>query len=97
MGVQHRLMLEFSAGYGFVGIAVALMGRGHPAGIVLAALLFGVLYQGGAELSFEQPEITRDMIVVMRRHRDPVRRRARRAVPARHRGELEPLPALASA
>ncbi|HZB38338.1 MAG TPA: ABC transporter permease [Beijerinckiaceae bacterium] len=65
MGYQHRLILEFSAGYGFVGIAVALMGRGHPAGIVLAALLFGVLYQGGAELSFEQPKITRDMIVVM--------------------------------
>jgi ABC-type uncharacterized transport system permease subunit len=65
MGYQHRLILEFSAGYGFVGIAVALMGRAHPAGIVLAALLFGMLYQGGAELSFEHPKITRDMIVVM--------------------------------
>jgi general nucleoside transport system permease protein len=65
MGYHHRLILEFSAGYGFVGIAVALMGRAHPAGIVLAALLFGMLYQGGAELSFEQPKITRDMIVVM--------------------------------
>lgn len=65
MGYHHRLILEFSAGYGFVGIAVALMGRGHPFGIVLAALLFGMLYQGGAELSFEEPRITRDMIVVM--------------------------------
>jgi simple sugar transport system permease protein len=65
MGYQHRLILEFSAGYGFVGIAVALMGRAHPAGIVPAALLFGMLYQGGAELSFEQPKITRDMIVMM--------------------------------
>lgn len=65
MGYQHRLILEFSAGYGFVGIAVALMGRAHPFGIVLAALLFGMLYQGGAELSFEEPRITRDMIVVM--------------------------------
>ena len=45
-GVQHRLLLEFSAGYGFAGIAVALMGRGHPAGILLASLLFGALYQG---------------------------------------------------
>ena len=52
MGYQHRLLLEFTAGYGFVGIAVALMGRAHPAGIVLASLLFGVPYQGGAELSF---------------------------------------------
>ena len=44
---------------------MALMGRAHPAGIVLASLLFGVLYQGGAELAFEQPAITRDMIIVI--------------------------------
>lgn len=65
MGVQHRLLLDFTAGYGFVGIAVALMGRGHPLGILLSALLFGVLYQGGAELSFDKPGITRDMVVVI--------------------------------
>ena len=65
MGYQHRLLLEFTAGYGFVGIAVALMGRAHPAGIILASLLFGILYQGGAELAFEQPAITRDMVVVI--------------------------------
>ncbi len=65
MGYQHRLLLEFTAGYGFVGIAVALMGRAHPVGIVLASLLFGILYQGGAELAFEQPAITRDMIIVI--------------------------------
>ena len=65
MGYQHRLLLEFTSGYGFVGIAVALMGRAHPAGIVLASLLFGILYQGGAELAFEQPAITRDMVVVI--------------------------------
>lgn len=41
------------------------MGRGHPVGIILAALLFGVLYQGGAELAFERPKISRDMIVVI--------------------------------
>jgi simple sugar transport system permease protein len=65
MGVQHRLILNFTAGYGFAGIAVALMGRNHPVGIVLASLLFGILSQGGAELSFEVPEITRDMTVVI--------------------------------
>ncbi len=65
MGLQHRLLLEFSAGAGFVGIAVALMGRAHPLGVVLAAFLFGVLYQGGTELSFDKPAITRDMIVVI--------------------------------
>jgi simple sugar transport system permease protein len=65
MGAQHRLVLEYVQGAGFVGIAVALMGRSHPVGIVLAALLFGLLYQGGTELSFAKPEINRDMIVVI--------------------------------
>ncbi|OKL44213.1 ABC transporter permease [Pseudovibrio exalbescens] len=65
MGAQARLLLDFTAGYGFVGIAVALMGRGHPIGIILASVLFGMLYQGGAELAFEIPTITRDMIVVI--------------------------------
>jgi general nucleoside transport system permease protein len=65
LGAQHRLLLEYVQGAGFVGIAVALMGRSHPLGIVLAALLFGLLYQGGTELSFAKPEINRDMIVVI--------------------------------
>ncbi len=65
MGSQHRLMLNFTAGYGFVGIAVALMGRSHPLGICLAALLFGALYQGGTELSFEIPTITRELVIVI--------------------------------
>ncbi len=41
------------------------MGRNHPLGIVLAAILFGILYQGGAWLSFDMPNITREMIVVI--------------------------------
>jgi len=65
MGDQQRLQLEFAGGAGFVGIAVALMGRSHPVGVVLAALLFGMLYQGGAELAFEKPKISRDMIIVI--------------------------------
>lgn len=65
LGVQHRLILSFTAGYGFTGIAVALMGRNHPVGIILSSLLFGALQQGGAELSFEFPTITRDMVVVI--------------------------------
>ncbi len=65
MGVQSRLLLDFTSGYGFVGIAVALMGRGHPLGVVLASFLFGMLYQGGAELAFDEPKVTRDMIVVV--------------------------------
>ncbi|MEM7464389.1 MAG: ABC transporter permease [Pseudomonadota bacterium] len=65
MGDQSRLQLEFTEGAGFVGIAVALMGRSHPAGIIPAAILFGALYQGGAELAFDMPNITRDMIVLI--------------------------------
>jgi len=65
MGVQHRLLLNFTGGAGYVGIAVALMGRNHPVGIVLAAVLFGALYQGGSELSFDMPLLTRDMVVVI--------------------------------
>ncbi|WGF86240.1 ABC transporter permease [Marinivivus vitaminiproducens] len=65
MGAQHRLILGFPGGYGFVGIAVALMGRNHPVGIVLAAILFGALYQGGSELSFDMPAVNRDMVVVI--------------------------------
>ena len=65
MGAQQRLVLNFTAGAGFVGVAVALMGRNHPVGVVLAALLFGALYQGGTSLSFAMPEITRDLVVVI--------------------------------
>ncbi|MCW5731627.1 MAG: ABC transporter permease [Alphaproteobacteria bacterium] len=64
-GVHHRLLLDFVAGYGFTGIAVALMGRNNPLGILLAALLFGTLYQGGAELAFEIPAFTREMVTVL--------------------------------
>jgi general nucleoside transport system permease protein len=65
MGFQHRLVLDYVGGAGFVGIAVSLMGKSHPAGVVLAAILFGILYQGGSELAFEMPTITREMIVVI--------------------------------
>jgi simple sugar transport system permease protein len=65
MGYQHRLVLDYVQGAGFVGIAVSLMGRSHPFGVVLASVLFGILYQGGAELAFEMPAISREMIVVI--------------------------------
>ena len=65
LGGEHRLILAFTGGYGFAGIAVSLMGRNHPVGIVLAALLFGALYQGGSELAFEMPRVNRDLVVVI--------------------------------
>jgi simple sugar transport system permease protein len=64
-GVQGKLTLDFVAGAGFTGIAVSLMGRNHPVGILLASLLFGVLYQGGVELAFEIPGFSREMVVTV--------------------------------
>jgi simple sugar transport system permease protein len=64
-GVNGKLLLDFVAGAGFTGIAVAVMGRHHPLGIVLASLLFGVLYQGGAEVAFDVPGFSRDMVVTL--------------------------------
>ena len=62
-----RTRREFfgQAGAGFTGIAVALMGRNHPVGIILASLLFGTLYQGGVEVSFEVPGFSREMVVTV--------------------------------
>lgn len=64
MGEAERLLLNASEGAGFIGIAVALMGRSHPIGVVLAALLFGILYQGGTELAM-WTSIPREMILVI--------------------------------
>ena len=64
-GAHGRLLGEFVAGAGFAGIAVSLIGRNHPVGIVLAAVLFGALYQGGAELAFEIKGFSRDMVFLL--------------------------------
>ncbi len=64
MGEAERLVLNATEGAGFIGIAVALMGRSHPFGVFLAAILFGFLYQGGAELAL-WTKIPRELIVVI--------------------------------
>ncbi|MGR3714939.1 MAG: ABC transporter permease [Shimia sp.] len=64
MGETERLILNSTEGAGFIGIAVALMGRNHPFGVLLAAILFGFLYQGGAELAL-WTNIPRELIVVI--------------------------------
>jgi general nucleoside transport system permease protein len=64
-GVHNRLIADFVAGAGFAGIAVSLIGRNHPFGIALAALLFGALYQGGAELAFEIQGFSREMVFTL--------------------------------
>ncbi|MDP1977673.1 MAG: ABC transporter permease [Undibacterium umbellatum] len=57
MGSTHYLNLNFPAGAGFIGIAIALMGRQHPVGILLSSILFGALIQGGFDLSLEKANI----------------------------------------
>jgi ABC-type uncharacterized transport system permease subunit len=64
MGEAERLVLNATEGAGFIGIAVALMGRSHPLGVFFAAILFGFLYQGGAELAL-WTSIPRELIVVI--------------------------------
>lgn len=64
MGEAERLVLNAVEGAGFIGIAVALMGRNHPFGVLLAAFLFGFLYQGGGELAL-WTSIPRELIIVI--------------------------------
>ena len=64
MGEAERLVLNSVEGAGFIGIAVALMGRSHPFGVFLAALLFGFLSPGGAELAL-WTNVPRELVVVI--------------------------------
>ncbi len=65
LGDHSRLVLLFVAGGGFIGIAVSLMGRNHPIGILLAAILFGALTQGASEIAFEMPQVSNDAVVII--------------------------------
>ncbi len=53
LGVNHTLTVGFSSGYGFDAIALALLGKNHPVGVVLAALLFGFLRSGALGMQLE--------------------------------------------
>ena len=50
MGYRYRFLDNFSPGFGFTGIAVALLGRNHPYGVLFAALLFGALNKGALDI-----------------------------------------------
>jgi simple sugar transport system permease protein len=56
LGYKHYFERDIGSGVGFMGVAVALLGRNHPAGIVVAALLFGTLSHGGLEVSERVPK-----------------------------------------
>jgi simple sugar transport system permease protein len=50
--LNYRHELGFSTGYGFDAIAIALLGKGHPLGVVLAAILFGGMRSGATRMQF---------------------------------------------
>jgi general nucleoside transport system permease protein len=50
LGVDHWVGQGFSAGYGFDAIAIALLGKSHPLGVVVAAVLFGFLRSGATNM-----------------------------------------------
>jgi simple sugar transport system permease protein len=64
MGYRHRFLDGFSTGLGFTGIAVALLGRNHPLGVVLAAILFGILNTGALEVDIFT-DIPRELVMVL--------------------------------
>lgn len=53
MGVHHRLFDQFSSGFGFTGIAVALLAKNNPFGVIAAAILFGSLSAGAGTMQLE--------------------------------------------
>ncbi|HEX4417944.1 MAG TPA: ABC transporter permease, partial [Kofleriaceae bacterium] len=56
LGYKHYYEHGIGSGVGFMGIAVALLGRNHPAGIVVAALLMGTLQHGGLAMAEQVPK-----------------------------------------
>ena len=65
LGHRHNYYDGFSDNYGFTGIAVALLGRNHPFGVVLAALLFAVLQRGGIPVDAFTEHVTKDIVQVL--------------------------------
>jgi|SRR5579884_901953 len=65
MGYRYRYYQGFSSGYGFTGIAVALLGRNHPAGVLVAAIFFGALMRGGLFVDIFTEHVSKDLVLVL--------------------------------
>jgi ABC-type uncharacterized transport system permease subunit len=65
LGYRYRYYQGFSSGYGFTGIAVALLGRNHPAGVLIAALFFGALLRGGLFVDIFTAHVSKDLVLVL--------------------------------
>jgi simple sugar transport system permease protein len=64
LGVNYNLAMSFSSGYGWDSIALALLGRSHPAGVILSALLFGALRNGATNMQLKT-DIPKDIVSVL--------------------------------
>lgn len=65
LGYRYRYYHDFGASYGFTGIAVALLGRNHPFGVLLAAILFGALTRGGLFVDIFTENVSKDLVQVL--------------------------------
>lgn len=65
LGYRYRYYDGFSDSYGFTGIAVALLGRNHPVGVIISALLFAVLQRGGIPVDAFTEHVTKDIVQVL--------------------------------
>ncbi|MGI8813641.1 MAG: ABC transporter permease [Pyrinomonadaceae bacterium] len=65
LGYRYRYYDGFSDGWGFLGIAVALLGRNHPLGIVIAAIFFAVLKRGSIFVDIETRYVSKDLVDVL--------------------------------
>lgn len=61
LGVRHNYYDSFSGEWGFLGIAVALLGRNHPLGVFIAALFFGVLLRGEIFVDAFTVKVSKDL------------------------------------
>ncbi|HET6498551.1 MAG TPA: ABC transporter permease [Coriobacteriia bacterium] len=64
MGVHLRLFDQFSPGFGFTGIAVALLAKNNPIGVIVAAILFGALSAGALPMQLEAEVPTKVIFII---------------------------------
>ena len=65
LGYRYRYYHDFSDGWGYLGIAVALLGRNHPLGIFIAAIFFAVLKRGEIFVDIETRFVSKDLVEVL--------------------------------
>lgn len=64
LGLHNRFIVRFSPDLGFMGIAVALLGKNHPVGVIFAAVLFGALQTGSAAMD-RLTAVPRELITII--------------------------------